>query len=153
MWSMHPAASQRHSERPSLGLCPSCSPLLLPPALTLPVLLDLSLGHAPSFSLAPHHVSLFHLGLLRPFDTTSPSPLRSPRARSPLSFGVSFFFFLLSVSFYWQQQPPPPTPSRFYTGKSIQPYVRLAGASAVLVHGFRNLLQLDRTSGAIVRRG
>lgn len=71
-------------------------------------------------------------------------------ARSHCPSAFPFSFFSLSVSLYWQQ---PPTPSRFYTGKSIQPYVRLAGASAVLVHGFRNLLQLDRISDAIVRRG
>lgn len=72
------------------------------------------------------------------------------RSHCPSAFPFFFFSPLPPVSLYWQQ---PPTPSRFYTGKSIQPYVRLAGASAVLVHGFRNLLQLDRITGAIVPRG
>lgn len=103
----------------------------------------------PRSILLPHpQASRFHLlrsfGLPRHTGATFVSP-RVPTVLRRFLFS----FFPLSVSFYWQQ---PPTPSRFYTGKSIQPYVRLAGTSAVLVHGFRNLLQLDRISGAIVRR-
>lgn len=103
----------------------------------------------PRSILLPHlQASRFHL--LRSFGLPRHTRrnVRLP-ARSHCPSAFPFFFFPLSVSFYWQQ---PPTPSRFYTGKSIQPYVRLAGTSAVLVHGFRNLLQLDRISGAIVRR-
>lgn len=120
----------------------SCSPSLV---RSLPVLLDLSFSHVPSSFLTFNRPS-------STFDFFVPSiprrtGVRLP-ARSHCPSAFPFFFFSLSVSFYWQQ---PPTPSRFYTGKSIQPYVRLAGASAVLVHGFRNLLQLDRISDAIVR--
>lgn len=110
-----------------------------------------SLLQPRSIFLPRLQASRFHLRLLRSLGTPPyRRNVRLPARAFPLSFGVSFFLFFLSVSFYWQQ---PPTPSRFYTGKSIQPYVCLAGASAVLVHGFRNLLQLDRISGAIVRRG
>lgn len=130
---MHPAASQRHFERSSL--CPSfSSPLSLSscPPRSLP---SSSLARVTAVSLPPPASSSLRYSAAAVHPARVPTVLRR------------FLFFLLSVSFYWQQ--PPPTPSRFYTGKSIQPYVRLAGASAVLVHGFRNLLQLDRTAARL----
>jgi len=126
------AVGEIESRSSSLARSP-CPPLLQPRFIFLPRL----------------QASRFHFRLLRSLGT--PPYRRNVRfpARSHCPSAFPFFFFSLSVSFYWQQ----PTPSRFYTGKSIQPYVRLAGASAVLVHGFRNLLQLDRISDVIVRRG
>lgn len=145
--SVHPAASGSQRDRVSVSQSFSFSFSLFfsfsfCPFRSLP---------RPRFILLPRLVAVLLPPSASSFPSVPPQYLRTvclvPRT-FPLSFGVSFFFFL-SVSFYWQQ---PPTPSRFYTGKSIQPYVRLAGTSAVLVHGFRNLLQLDRINGAIVRR-
>lgn len=153
---MHPA-SQRQSERSSLDLAVSfsfCLFLYLYLSLFLvPLSLTLSLSISPSTALRPSS-PLPAAVLLPPSASSFPSvPPRSlhclPHSPHVSTVLRRFLFFPLSVSFYWQQ---PPTPSRFYTGKSIQPYVRLAGASAVLVHGFRNLLQLDGISGVIVRR-
>lgn len=155
MWSVCTPPPARGSQRDRVFVSLSPASLSIAPSAAFRLSLSLFLQR-----LVESHQ---HLRLLRPFDTTPPSPQRRaplaliPPARSrcpsafsffyPLSFSFSLHLRLFLLAAAADAQP--------VLHQQIDSTLRTSRWSerAVLVHGFRNLLQLDRTSGAIVRRG